>query len=157
MPHIIYCWETLIKVHTHTAYTELLYMWFVVCIQYLCKHSFSIPFKEYAITLHIMHLLVMPHIISHWKALIKIILNATYTALLYPQFVACMQYLCKHSFSIPFKEYAITLHIIHIMPHTICQWKALIKIILNAVYPALVHLQFWPHLQYFCIRSFTLM
>ena len=123
--------------------------------QYLCKCSFSIPFKEYAITLHIIHL--MPHIISRWKALIKIILDAAYTALLHPRFVAHMQYLCKHSFSIPFKEYAITLHIIHIMPHTICRWKALIKIILNAAYTALVHPRFWPHLQYFCICSFTIM
>ena len=65
-----------------------------------------------------------------------------YMGLLYPWFVARIQYLCKHSFSIPFKEYAITLHIIHIMPHTICHWKALIKIILNAAYTALVHAQF---------------
>ena len=186
-------------------------MQFVVCIQYLCKHSFSIPFKEYAITLHIIHL--MPHIICHCKTLIKIILDAAYTALLHLQFmahiqylckcgfwvpfkeclimldildimthivchqkpmintypctmytglvylwfVACIQYLCKRSFSIPLKEYAITFHIIYIMPHIICCWKALIKIILNATYTALVHPRFQPRLQYFCIRSFMLL
>ena len=100
---------------------------------------------------------LMPHIICCWKALIKIILDAAYTALLHPQFLAHIQYLCKRSFSIRFKEYAITLHIIHIMPHTICRWKALIKIILNVRYTALVDSRFWLHLQYFCIHCFTLM
>ena len=76
------------KVHTHTTYMGLLYTWFVVCIQYLCKCSFSMPFKEYAITSHIIHL--MPHIICRWKALTKIILHATYTALVHPQFWPCL-------------------------------------------------------------------
>jgi hypothetical protein len=115
MPHIIYCWKALIKVHTHTAYTGLLYMQFVVCIQYLCKCSFSIPFKEYAITLHI-----MPHIICHWKTLIKIILDATYTALLHPQFVAHIQYLCKCSFWVPCKECLIMSDILDVMTYIIC-------------------------------------
>ena len=118
MPHIISCWKALIKVHTHTAYTKLLYMQFVVCIQYLCKHSFSIPFKEYAITLHIIHL--MPHIICHCKTLIKIILDAAYTALLHLQFMAHIQYLCKCSFWVPFKECLIMLDILDIMTHIVC-------------------------------------
>ena len=149
----------LLKHPDEGPYTYHIYGTFVhtVCgvYTYLCKCSFSIPFKEYAITFHIIHL--MPHIICCWKALIKIILDAAYTALLHPQFLAHIQYLCKRSFSIHFKEYAITLHIIHIMPHTICRWKALIKIILNARYTTLVHARFWLHLQYFCIHCFTLM
>ena len=87
MPHIIYCWDTLIKVYTHTTYMGLLYTQFVVCIQYLCKCSFSIPFKEYAITLHIIHL--MPHIICCWKALITasfIIIQNHFTFSSQPEF-----------------------------------------------------------------------
>ena len=85
IPHIIYCWNTLMKGHTcSTTYMGLLYMWFAVCIQYLCKCSFSIPFKEYAITLHIVH--IMSYTRCHWKALIKIILHATYMALVHPRF-----------------------------------------------------------------------
>ena len=85
IPHIIYCWNTLMKGHTcSTTYIGLLYMWFAVCIQYLCKCSFSIPFKEYAITLHIVH--IMSYTRCHWKALIKIILHATYMALVHPRF-----------------------------------------------------------------------
>ena len=118
MPHIIYCWNTLIKVHTHTTYMGLLYTWFVVCIQYLCKCSFSIPFKEYATTLHIIHL--MPHRICCWRALIKIILDAAYTTLLHPQLLVHIQYLCKCSFWVPCKECLIMLNILDIITRIIC-------------------------------------
>ena len=38
MPHIIYCWKALIKVHTHTVYTRLLYMqlW---CVYSTCANT----------------------------------------------------------------------------------------------------------------------
>ena len=119
IPHIIYCWNTLMKGHTRsTTYMGLLYMWFAVCIQYLCKCSFSIPFKEYAITSHIIHL--MPHIICCWKALIKIILDAAYTALLHVRFLAHIQYLCKCGFWVPCKECLMMLDIFDIITHIIC-------------------------------------
>jgi hypothetical protein len=155
MPHIICHWKTLIKIILDATYTALLHPLFVAHIQYLCKCSFWVPCKECLIMSDILD--VMTYIICHKKPMINTYPCTIYTGLVYPQFVAHIQYLCKCGFSIPLIEYAITLHIIHIMPHIICCWKALIKIILNAVYTALVHPQFWLHLQYFCIHSFMLL
>ena len=78
-----------------------MYLRFMARIQYLCKHGSSIPLKEYAITLHIIH--IMPHIISRWKALIKDILNAAYMALVHPQFLLCMDDTFSH-FEVTQKE-----------------------------------------------------
>ena len=114
-------------------------------VEVLESQFMTLPLKELAITSNMAN--TIPHIIYCWNTLMKgHTRSTTYMGLLYMWFAVCIQYLYKCSFSIPFKEYAITLHIVHIMPYIRCHWKALIKIILHAAYMALVHLRFWPHL-----------
>ena len=94
MPHIVYCWKPFINVVLYAAYTELLYPRFTARMQYLCKRAFWVPLKECLITLHILK--IMTHVISHWKAFINTFPHVTHAVLMYPQFLAHMQYFCRH-------------------------------------------------------------
>ena len=95
MPHIVYCWKPFINVVLYAAYAELLYPRFTARMQYLCKRAFWVPFKKCLITLHILK--IVTHVISHWKAFINTFPHAAYAVLMYPRFLAHMQYFCKHS------------------------------------------------------------
>ena len=112
-----------------------------------------IPFKEHTITLHLQ--ILMPHILYFWKPIINVHLCATYTAVMYPWFLARMQYFCKHSFWALCKECLITLHILNVTICIICHYKAFINAFPCAAYAALLCMWFIPHLHYLCKCSFT--
>ena len=92
------------------AFTVLLHLQFYT--------NLKIPLNDYVITWHVVN--PKTHIVAHWKALINIYCCATYTGLMYPWFVAHLQYFCKCGFSVPYKECLITLHILDIIIHIIC-------------------------------------
>ena len=111
----------------------------------------KIPLKEHAIAQHVVN--QTAHIVAHWKALININYCAAYMGLLYPHFVARLQYLCKCGISVPCKECLITLHILDIIIQIICHQKALINTYMCAAYTGLMYQQFWLHLHNLCICS----
>ena len=105
--------------HLYGTCTSAVLATFIVLLHLWFYTNVRIPLKEYAIAQHVVNQTV--HIAAHWKALINIYYCATYTGLLYPRFVAHLQYLCKHSFIVPCKECLITLHILGIIIHIVCQ------------------------------------
>ena len=105
--------------HIYGTCTSAVLATFIVLLHLRFYTNVRIPLKEYAIAQHVVNQTV--HIVAHWKALINIYYCATYTGLLYPRFVAHLQYLCKHSFIVPCKECLITLHILGIIIHIVCQ------------------------------------
>ena len=73
---------------------------------------------EHTITSHLQ--ILNPHILYCWKPIINVHLCATYTAVVYPWFLAHMQYFCKRSFQALCKECLITSHILNITTCIIC-------------------------------------